>query len=309
MPFYVMRDQQALFVREFGQGKQPVLVLSGLGMKSWQWLPFLYPYRKDFHFIIPDWRGFGHSQNCQIPENLDAISSHWQDISDLLEHKHLNPFILIAYSMGATTAMHGMAYGGLQQHLKAYLHIDQSPKITVDESWSYGLFSDQHQIFKQRLQALSKLLKTYRPHQYIHELSAHERFHLIDVWHQLLEFQSSNSLFPTLFKAAQRHSILQSIVLPMQRLDYLAWYVDTYLYHDQDYRQALQQLSCPSTFFMGAQSKLYPITGQRLIVDSIDQAQGVEFDRSGHTPLVSEPKKFTQMIGQFLYQHTSSTSE
>ena len=38
MPFYVMRDQQSLFVREFGQGQQVVIVLSGLGMKSWQWL-------------------------------------------------------------------------------------------------------------------------------------------------------------------------------------------------------------------------------------------------------------------------------
>ena len=307
MPFYAMRDHEALFVREFGQGQQPVLVLSGLGMKSWQWLPFLYPYRKHFHFIIPDWRGFGQSRQCQIPEGSDAISSHWQDVCDLLQHKRLEQFILIAYSMGATTAMHGMHYGGLAQHLQAYLHIDQSPKIGVDESWPYGLFSDQHEIFKAHLQQLSALLKTYHPHQYIHELSAHERFHLIDVWHQLLEFQNSNNLFPSLFKAAQRHSLLQSIVLPMQRIDYLAWYVDTYLQHDQDYRDALQQLSCPSTFFMGVQSKLYPIQGQRLIIDRMAQAQGVEFHHSGHTPLISEPKKFARALGHFLQQHHSTT--
>ena len=167
MPFYVMRDQQPLFVREFGQGQQPVLVLSGLGMKSWQWLPFLYPQRKNFRFIIPDWRGFGHSRHCEIPQGLDAISSHWQDLSDVIQHKRLNKFIVIAYSMGATTAMHGMAYGGLQQHIQAYLHIDQSPKIAVDDTWSYGLFSELHQQFKQHLQQLSQLLQTYQPHRYI----------------------------------------------------------------------------------------------------------------------------------------------
>lgn len=35
MPFYTMADGEQLFVREYGQG-QPVLVLSGLGMLSWQ---------------------------------------------------------------------------------------------------------------------------------------------------------------------------------------------------------------------------------------------------------------------------------
>ena len=37
MPHYLMPDGEKLYVREFGQGT-PVLVLSGLGMQSWQWL-------------------------------------------------------------------------------------------------------------------------------------------------------------------------------------------------------------------------------------------------------------------------------
>ena len=35
MPDYRMPDGEQLYVREYGQG-QPVLVLSGLGMQSWQ---------------------------------------------------------------------------------------------------------------------------------------------------------------------------------------------------------------------------------------------------------------------------------
>ena len=60
MPYYRMPDQEQLYVREFGQGK-PVLVLSGLGMQSWQWMPFLIQNSNQFKFIIPDWRGFGRS--------------------------------------------------------------------------------------------------------------------------------------------------------------------------------------------------------------------------------------------------------
>jgi hypothetical protein len=53
MPFYTMPDQEKLFVRRVGEGK-PVLILSGLGMQSWQWLPFLFASRKKYEFIIPD---------------------------------------------------------------------------------------------------------------------------------------------------------------------------------------------------------------------------------------------------------------
>ena len=51
MPYYTMPDGERLFVREFGQG-HPVLVLSGLGMQSWQWLPFLYQLTHFFLFFL-----------------------------------------------------------------------------------------------------------------------------------------------------------------------------------------------------------------------------------------------------------------
>ena len=153
MPHYCMPDGEQLFVREFGQGN-PVLVLSGLGMQSWQWLPFLYPQARNNKFIIPDWRGFGGSKDCAIPDK-DAISSHWQDLEQLIQQKSLQNFHLMGYSMGATTAMHGMHYGQLATQLKSYLHIDQTPKISSDEQWEFGLFGQKYPEFKALLQKLS----------------------------------------------------------------------------------------------------------------------------------------------------------
>jgi pimeloyl-ACP methyl ester carboxylesterase len=60
---------------------------------------------------------------------------------------------------------------------------------------------------------------------------------------------------------------------------------------------------------MGVQSKLYPIEGQRLIAENMQQAHCVEFANSGHTPLISEPKKFVQALGQFLQQHHLSSGK
>lgn len=299
MPFYTMPDQEQLFVRRIGRG-EPVLVLSGLGMVSWQWLPFIFTHLNKYEFIIPDWRGFGHSKNCAIPQDLDAISSHWRDIEALINQLNLQQFTLIGYSMGATTAMHGMQHGNLAPYLKAYLHIDQTPKIMVDESWPFGLFGEKHQDFKSLLTALNELLNQYPDAVYLNDLSFVNRQRLVKLWSEFIELQSSNKYSPIIFKIALNKPLLQKYLLPIQRLDYLHWYVKNYLNHQEDYRQALTQLDCPTTFFIGQNSTLYPETGQTIVAQSVKKSLPIYFKRSGHTPLLTEPKKFTQEIGNFL---------
>lgn len=300
MPYYTMQDHEKLHVREFGRG-QPVFVLSGLGMQSWQWFPFLYPLKNKYHFIIPDWRGFGGSKNCAIP-SIDAISSHWQDLNTLIQHTKFEKFKLIGYSMGATTAMHGMKYGNLSSYLTSYLHIDQTPKITVDETWQYGLFGQRHSEFKHLLTQISVFLNQHRDFISIESLDLESRHTLIRMWAEFIAFQSSNQISPFLFKLALNKPKLQKYILPIQRLDYLTWYIDNYLYHNEDYRKAIESLKCPTTFFSGEQSTLYPIQGQNLIAQSVENSQQIIFKNSGHTPLISEPIKFTKEIHQFLIQ-------
>lgn len=299
MPYYTMQDNEQLYVREFGHG-QPVLVLSGLGMQSWQWMPFLYHLKNKCHFIIPDWRGFGGSKNCAIPQT-DAISSHWQDLKTLIKYKQFEKFKLIGYSMGATTAMHGMKYGDLSQYITRYLHIDQTPKITVDSTWQYGLFGQKHAEFKRLLTQISVFLNQHRDFTSIESLNLEKRYTLVSLWAEFIAFQSSNKLSPFLFNFALNKPKLQKYILPIHRLDYLTWYIDNYLYHNEDYRQTITSLNCPTTFFSGELSTLYPIEGQTLIAQSLGQSQQVIFKKSGHTPLISEPIKFTKEIHQFLY--------
>lgn len=298
MPHYRMPDGEKLFVREFGQGR-PVLVLSGLGMLSWQWLPFLYRHAKTHRFIIPDWRGFGGSQDCAIPE-MDAISSHWCDIHSLIDQLQLNEIPVIAYSMGATTAMHGMQYGNFAEHISAYLHIDQTPKIPVDDSWAYGLFGESHPVFISILTELSQLLAQHQHTRYVKDLDSQTRGQIAKLWLQFIGLQSSNKYTLKGFEWVLNQSRLQSLLLPSKRVDYMTWYINNYLYHQEDYREALQKLQCPVTFLSGTQSKLYPVEGQTLIAQSIAHAKHVHFEKSGHTPLLTEPVKFAREMSAFL---------
>ena len=299
MPYYVMPDGEKLFVREIGQG-EPVLILSGLGMQSWQWLPFIGTHLKQFKFIIPDWRGFGGSKQCQIPQELDAISSHWQDIQELIKQLRLDQVLVIAYSMGATTAMHGMQYGEFGSKIKAYLHIDQTPKIPSDETWVYGLMGTQHPKFKALLAQISELLDANGKLKYIHQLPKDQKNKLIELWLSFVSLQSLQQQASKTMRLAFKIPFLQDALLPIQRLDYLNWYIKNYLYHDEDYRLAIAGLQAPATFFIGEQSTLYPAAGQIKIADSVLNSNKVIFKRSGHTPLISEPIKFTREISKFL---------
>lgn len=303
MPYYSMSDQAQLFVREIGRG-DPVLVLSGLGMQSWQWLPFIFPNLNKQRFIIPDWRGFGGSKHCAIPTDLDAISSHWRDIECLIAQMQLKNFKLIAYSMGATTAMHGMQYGDFSSKIQSYLHIDQSPKISSDSDWAYGLFGPRYPEFIQLLKSIADFLNQHQHCQNLDQLTAASRQQLLHMWYRFIELQNNNQFNPRLLKLSFKHPKLQKHLLPIQRLDYMAWYINNYLYHAEDYRDVISELNCPTTFFIGEQSKLYPMQGQLKIAESVKNARHILFKRSGHTPLLTEPLKFTRALQQFLNQNT-----
>ncbi len=299
MPYYTMPDGENLFVREIGQG-EPVMVLSGLGMHSWQWLPFLLPNIKQYKFYIPDWRGFGGSRTCKVPQDIAAIPNHWRDLDCLIQQLNLDNFILMGYSMGASTAMHGMQYGNLQSKLKAYLHIDQTPKIPSDLNWEFGLFGKKYFKIKRLLKDFSEFLHQYSHYRFVDELPIEPRTELIQIWMNFIKIQGSNKLSPIMFNLALKHPTLQRHLLPIRRMDYLTWYIDNYLNHNEDYRASISTLACPTTFFMGQQSTLYPIEGQLRVSNTLSNSQNIIFKKSGHTPLITEPVKFSREISAFL---------
>lgn len=170
----------------------------------------------------------------------------------------------------------------------------------IDETWKYGLYGLKQPEFKRLLAQISSFLNDLSDLQTFESLSLEKRQTLLKLWSEFIAFQSSSKITPFLFKIALNKPKLQKYVLPIHRLDYLAWYIDNYLYHNEDYRQEIASLSCPTTFFSGEQSTLYPIEGQILIAQSVENSQQIIFKKSGHTLLMSKPIKFTKEIHQFL---------
>ena len=307
MPHYTMPDQQQLFVREIGQG-EPVLVLSGLDMSSWQWLPYIAPSLRRRKFYIPDFRGFGQSKHCEIPNQPeyqnDAIASHWRDVDCLLaqinQKENLSQGIdLIAYSMGATISMHGMKYGNFSSKIKRYIHLDQSPCIRNQSDWKYGLYGDQQATFLNILERLLSLLKPYATqHQPIRSLPKAIQHQLVKLFDEFVALQSKNALL-----ANYDYQIFQNLkihLLPFKTIDYLYWYLNNYLVHDDDYRQTLISFTKPAYFLIGKHSALYPADGQIAIAKQLKQSKIHILPRSGHALVINQPLFFTQTLNQLL---------
>lgn len=299
MPFYTMQDGEKLFVRQIGQGK-PVLILSGLGMSSWQWLPYILPSLKTRSFYIPDYRGFGKSKHCKIPANLSAIESHWQDITTLLKQLNIEKIDVIGYSMGATTTMHGLKYGNFDQYIDKYLHIDQTAKIRNSvNDWHYGLYGENQKQFFQIIKNIYNFLSTQTAYIYLDKLPTANKQKLSQLWLEFIYLQGDNPVMKRLSQFQLFHT-LQPRLIPLQRIDYILWYLGTYLTHEEDYRKSLIGLTRPTEFIIGKKSVLYSYQGQLAIANQMENAQIHLMKKSGHVPLMNEPVKFTYLLNQFL---------
>lgn len=299
MPFYTMPDQENLYVRRIGRGK-PVLVLSGLGMSSWQWLPCLVPSLTKRQFYIPDFRGFGKSKDCNFPKDLSAIENHWRDVEALIQQLGVNKIDVIGYSMGATTVMHGLRYGNFEQYIDKYLHIDQTAKIrNSDNDWSFGLYGPKQQQFLNIIQSIYSFLAQHEQYGTLSQLPKEQKKELTHLWLQFTDLEGNADILKTLAKI-DLFSGIQPRLIPLQRIDYILWYLDTYLNHDEDYRDALTQLKRPTEFIIGQQSSLYSYTGQVELANKMENSIIHLMEKSGHVPLTNEPVKFTKVLNQFL---------
>lgn len=301
MPMITTRDQQQLYVRVIGHG-QPVLVLSGLGMDSKQWLPFFMPYLSQFKFYIPDFRGFGGSAFTPFSQP-DVFNNHMQDVEDVVEHFQLKGFLLIGYSLGATTSMHWMQNGNFASHaIQRYLQIDQTPCIHNRPDWPYGLLGPQQPAFMNSLQQLLAILQRHPGELLVHDMPREDKQQLLAIWAPVLKNMTNKGMPNFLVKLASKYNSLFDLLTPFSTVGSMQAYLHAYLTYQHDYRQAIAAIDLPVTFFMGKLSLLYAVEGQQKIAESVKQHTIVVFEQSGHTPLFNEPMKFLKSLGEFLRQ-------
>lgn len=297
MPFVPLRDGRSLHVRVLGRG-EPVVLLPGLGMNSTHWLPFVTPFLHRHRFHLPDFRGFGRSAHLRI-EHPDVFESHARDVEDVLRHFRLEDVLLGGISLGGTTALHLLRGGGLT-NVRRYLHIDQSPCVGNREGWRHGLFGERQETLFAKMREALVVLDRYPEAEHLAELPEPERAEVTRVLATVVALIGGDeSRAPIIRRALALPRPLTSR-LPLAHLDDVRTYLRAYLAGGHDYRGALRGVSLPITLMIGMHSPLYAPEGQLAIAEHAQNVRIVRFERSGHVPLVDEPRKFVRELGRFL---------
>lgn len=293
-----LRDGQTLFVRVIGQGR-PVLMLHGLGMDSRHWLPFIWHLRHKYRFFLPDFRGAGRSDKATFNQ-LDVFQNHMEDMEDVVNALKLKKFLLVGYSLGATTALHWQNAGGFKR-VRAYLHIDQSPCVINRPDWPYGLFGQEQQwVFARLTRLLPMLEKTSAVR--LAQLPLEEREELLHVLGDVFSRMLGRATMKPVFRIMARLPWLMPSLLPVTRVADLHAYLVGYTRLVHDYLPGLATCEVPVTVLIGRHSPLYAEAGQRAVAETVPDGKVIVLSRSGHVPLIDQPIAFARELAHFLRQ-------
>ena len=294
-----LRDGQQLKVRVFGASMgQPVLMLPGLGMSASHWLPIIAPFSHRYRFYLPDFRGLGLSAKLGFNQ-ADVFQNHMEDIQDVITHFKLKDMLLVGHSLGATIAMH-LQRAGQFDGVTRYLHIDQTPCIRNQADWSYGLMGKQQEVLFKLMKEADALLAQHPAAKYLGDIPFSKRGDIIDKIQQIRAKLGGDSQIKSWHKPLMVGLLPLSNKLPLTRIDHIRAYFAAYTGEGYDYRDSLKTCTTPITQIVGMSSKLYNPNGQMQISDFAKQVKVVRFERSGHVPFMTEPRKFVRVIADFL---------
>lgn len=297
MPFVPLRDGQQLHVRVIGRG-QPVLMLHGMGMDGSHWLPFVLPHIARFRFFLPDMRGAGKSRDATY-NRQDVFSNLAEDAEDVIARFGLDDFLLVGYSLGASTALHLLRERGFHG-VRRYLHIDQGPYIGNDANWRHGLRGEEQDAFFTLLRAIDAQLARHPQARMLRELPPDARRDVATALAAAFAPVFNGTGLEHVMSAAARWPWLFSRIFPMARIADLRATLASYVGGGHDYRDDLRGCETPVTVFVGMNSPLYAPEGQMHIAELVRHGRIVRFGKSGHVPLLSEPFRFGRELGRFL---------
>lgn len=261
MSFFKTSDGVRLHYQFDGNYDQPVVVLLG-GYTSMitTWAAQVDAFKKvGFRVLRFEYRNHGQSE--QTDKGL-RISRLAMDLHNLLVYLHVEDFSLVGHSMGAMVASQYISLFG-DQHVKALVTEDQTPKMLNEDGWQYGVADSS---FKEISQIADDFPKTKLIHQTVNKE---------------LKQQVSAGYVPFNFKK-NRPLMVDGIV--------------------QDWRDVIMNEQIPHLFLAGSASPLYPV-GHAQAGRDLQQVKNSSvhiFEDSGHIPHLEFYNEFNRIVIEFI---------
>lgn len=296
-----MRDGEPLFVREIGPADaEPVVILHGFGVDSRMWLPFVISLRRQYRFILPDLRGFGHSHHTNFNRD-DALGNHADDLADILDALNIERCKLAGLSMGALSSLIYLSRDGCER-VTHYANIDQTPKPINGDGWTWGLFGAGQPEMMRRFENLIAMGDRYPVGTNYQEISRIDKQQMREGFAAFFAYALVRNVQKQAVKAFVHAEPLARQLINTENWRIYLHCMRAYVEQDYDLREALASIHIPVTLMVGMRSEMYPPEGQLQMTSMLPNCRLVTFAGAGHAIPGSEPIKFARELRQFLAQ-------
>ena len=268
-------DNTNIHYISLGSGDITLVFLHGWTASVREWLPFASDLAENHRVICWDARGHGahpHAENTNmtLPRMAD-------DLDELLNHLDVHNAILIGHSMGALTAWEYIRRHG-QNRLSGLCIVDQSPKLVTDDEWPHGVYGSLNETKNNHL--IQRFTADFA--EGVLELIAFGNNR------RSRENYDNNSRG---FQHMREH--LQK--LPAKLLTQ-CWISIT----QQDYRETLANINCPTLLIYGDESQFYSSDLQQWITHIISDSTLLVYPESDHSPHLWHKERFIYDLNRFI---------
>jgi len=265
-------DGTDMAYRDTGRG--PVLLLvHGWAASGGFFDPVVQALSDGYRVIVPDLRAHGATPAGTGRLDIDTLAD---DLACLLETLDVDGVVALGWSMGAQVLWSLIARHG-QGRLAGLVVEDMSPRILNDDDWSLGMASGMDTAGSQRARAAMRSNWPAYAAAFVRHIFARDR-------------------------ATSDPDLIQRVLAELRQCDAEAMAALWESMAGQDFRPALPAMRLPVLVTWGEASQAYDPATSRYLVDTLPNAQGKAFARSGHAPHLEQPEEFARAVGHFAGQ-------
>jgi non-heme chloroperoxidase len=196
----------------------------------------------------------------ETPSHGQTMARLGQDTRELLELLELEDVALIGHSMGVSVALAMFTVSGFDR-IERFVAIDQSAKIINDEDWTFGV--------KQ-----------------VSWANAYDCVHFRAEW-------GTPGMEPELPEGSSEAEPWENFDHDSMRKLLLDHFV-------ADWRDVLPRIPVPTWVITGRLTNYYDPEGQKWFADQVPESAFTCFEKSGHSPHVTEIAEFNRQLLEFL---------